>query len=957
MSQAPTGTVTLVFTDIQGSTRLWEHDADMMQATLALHDEILRQLIETHNGYEVKTEGDAFMLAFARPKDAARWCLSAQEALHDAAWPKGLLACDDAVDAGGFRGVRVRMGIHTGDPTCTPDPNTGRMDYFGRMVNRAARVSGAGHGGQLLLSEATWAALGEDSLGVSIDLGEHRLKGLGGVERLTQLLPERLSTRRFPPLRTVNVRRTNLKASLTEMVGREQDLEQLQRAFDSGSRLVTLLGPGGTGKTRLATEFGLRSLDKFAEGGVWFCDLSHAKTAAGVLHTIATVLNIPVNRERDNAAIQNRLEQVLEGRGDLLLIADNLEQVIAEAAPILSSWLESVPSLHLLATSRELLRTGAEHVMTLDALSLEAGCALFAVRARSVRPSFEITAQNRADVEAIVTRLDGIPLAIELASARIRMLSPDRLLSRLSRRFDLLKGSRRDVDARQATLRGAIDWSWELLEDWERAALVQCAAFRGGFDIEAAEAVLSLEDWPDAPWPMDAVQSLCEKSLVRTHEEDDGEIRFSLFESIREYAEQKLTDDTAITLPDAGPVTGLDAAHALHERHAQHYANLGRFEHIERLNGPTGTTARSKMHRELDNLITAARRTTEPEAATLTGIAALELISRFGPLQTGLHLADHIRSFAGTGVTPFDIVRLKTLIGVLHYSVGEIDQAIALLESSRATALTLGRKAFAARLENRVGACLLRVGRTDEARERFQRAAVVLEAQQQWRDLTEAKANLALIASRTGEVESAAMYFQEAQAVCQRVQCMWSQAMQSVNHGVFLLRQGAHAEAQSTFQAAIKAGTQSANHRALVTAQGNLAASLLETGELEKAKESLLFAINGARKSGEPRIAAYFYSLLLRAHRESGDNVDTAEILDRALTIARKANDHFVLMHVLCEAAQFHANEGNTHAAAQAMDEAQTLADAQGISDASLTASLEKVKASLAATAADNSAR
>ena len=270
---APTGTVALVFTDVQGSTALWEHGPTLMREALAMHDDVLRRTIAELGGYEVKTEGDAFMIAFGRAADAVRWCHQAQLALLDAPWPEAIFERPEAAIARAgdkvlFRGLRVRMGAHVGEPDCRPDPVTGRMDYFGPVVNRAARVSAAGHGGQTLVSRAALSAAGAPATfdAEVIDLGEHRLKGLIASEHLFQVLPHRVVGRTFPPVRTLAAPRTNLSASASAMVGRGDELAQVGASFDGGARLVTLVGPGGAGKTRLAREHALAHLDEYGGG-------------------------------------------------------------------------------------------------------------------------------------------------------------------------------------------------------------------------------------------------------------------------------------------------------------------------------------------------------------------------------------------------------------------------------------------------------------------------------------------------------------------------------------------------------------------------------------------------------------------------------------------------------------------------------------------------------------------
>ena len=308
--EAPTGSVALVFTDIQGSTRLWEALGGDFEAVLAMHDAIMRECILACRGYEVKTEGDAFMVAFNEARPAVAMCLAMQERLHAAEWPEALN--DEAVsDLAGttkdglFCGLRVRMGVHTGTPDCLLDPVTGRMDYFGRMVNRAARVGGVGHGGQLVVSQATREDVGTGGLpeGTAIeDLDKHALKGLEQREHLWQLLPAVLAGRSFPRLKTPNLKKTNLPTRLDSFFGRELEIKDLKERINAGQRLITLLGAGGTGKTRLAQRLGGTQLASFP-GGVWFCDLSEAHSKANILGAMGAALEVSLTQRDPEAQL------------------------------------------------------------------------------------------------------------------------------------------------------------------------------------------------------------------------------------------------------------------------------------------------------------------------------------------------------------------------------------------------------------------------------------------------------------------------------------------------------------------------------------------------------------------------------------------------------------------------------------------------------------------------------
>jgi Adenylate and Guanylate cyclase catalytic domain/AAA ATPase domain len=426
MPELPTGTVTFLFTDIEGSTRLLEELGPSYASTLAEHRRVLREAFARHGGVEVDTQGDAFFVAFSSASAAVAAAAEAQAALS----------------------VPVRMGIHTGEPQRTDS------GYVGIDVHRAARICSAGHGGQVLVSETTQRLLDGTELG---DLGEHRLKDLGQALRLYQL-----GAGEFPPLRSLN--QTNLPAQPSALVGRETELAQLL-SLVSESRLVTLTGPGGSGKTRLALQVAAELVERF-EGGVFFVALASVTDAELVLPTVAQTIGA-----------QDGLADHIRDRHTLLLL-DNLEQVLA-VAPALSELLERCPKLGLLVTSRALLRIAGERDYPVDPLPEADAVELFRTRA--------VTSEPLEAVYEICRRLDGLPLALELAAARTRLLSPVQLLERLERALPVLTGGRRDAPERQRTLRATIEWSYELLEPGEQELFRRLSVFAGSFTLASAE--------------------------------------------------------------------------------------------------------------------------------------------------------------------------------------------------------------------------------------------------------------------------------------------------------------------------------------------------------------------------------------------------------------------------------------------------------------------------------------
>jgi predicted ATPase/class 3 adenylate cyclase len=493
--QLPSGTVTLVFTDIEGSTRLLHELGDRYVDVLAEHRRVLREAFSRHGGVEVDTQGDAFFVAFTRAHDAELAAVEAQQALAEGP-------------------VRVRMGIHTGEPVVTEE------GYVGVDVHRAARIMGAGHGGQVLVSETTARLL--DSVADLHDLGEHRLKDLTAPQRLYQIGDDD-----FPPLRTLY--RTNLPIQPTALVGRERELEEAG-ALVRSHRLLTLTGPGGSGKTRLALQLAAEAVEDFPDGVFW----------------------VPLQALRDPALVERAIgasvgadDGLFEYIGDkrLLVLLDNFEQII-DAAPVVSSFLAATPNAKVLVTSREPLHVDSEHRFPVDPLPEGDAAVLFVERARAVSPGF----QRTSTVDEICNRLDGLPLAIELAAARVALLEPDELLARLDWRLPLLASRSRDAPDRQRTLRATIEWSYALCTPDEQLLFRRLAVFRGSFTLEAAEAVCDAE--------LDVLEALVVKNLIRRW----GSGRLGMLDTIREYAVELL--DAA---PDAGDV---------YRRHAGHFLSV-----------------------------------------------------------------------------------------------------------------------------------------------------------------------------------------------------------------------------------------------------------------------------------------------------------------------------------------------------------------------------------------------
>jgi len=529
----PAGTVTFLFSDIEGSTQRWERDTQAMSTALARHDALMREAIEAHGGYVFKALGDAFLAAFPTAPDALAAAVRAQRAIA-------------AEDFSTVDGLRVRMALHTGHAE-----NRGG-DYFGPNVNRVARLLAIGHGGQVLVSGAAADQL-HDALPPEHelrDLGLHGLKDLSRAEHVYQVAAPQLE-HTFPALRSLDQLPNNLPAQLTSFVGREDEVAEIAALLRRGP-LVTLAGPGGVGKTRCALQAAAERLDEFSDG-VWMIDLAPLADASLVTGTIAATLRV---REAPNRPLLETLTEHLAHR-QLLLILDNCEHVIDEARGVAVEILRRAPRVRIVATSREPFNVGGEQVLRLPSLRANDSATLFADRARAADPRFALTTENAEAVAAIASRLDGIPLAIELAAARVRVLSPAQIAQRLDERFRMLTGGDRSALPRRQALRATLDWSYDLLDERDRALFRRLATFAGGFDVSAATAVGGVPGEIDEWDVLDSLTALVDKSLVLAEPSGD-EQRYRLLQSMREYGLDKLRE--ANEERDAS------------ERHASHYA-------------------------------------------------------------------------------------------------------------------------------------------------------------------------------------------------------------------------------------------------------------------------------------------------------------------------------------------------------------------------------------------------
>jgi predicted ATPase/class 3 adenylate cyclase len=751
MGALPSGTVTFLFTDVEGSTRLLERNPEAYRAAISRHHAILSRAVADNGGAIFETVGDAVYAVFASPRDGVAAALRAQHDLHGAAW-------------GESGPLRVRMGLHTGEVELQGD------HYFGVTLNRCGRIVTAGHGGQVLLS-ATTADLVRETLPAAAglrDLGDHRLRDLQRPERLFQLVVPGLDAE-FPALRTLERFQNNLPVQPAPFIGREREVAAaLDLLRQPGTQLLTLTGAGGVGKTRLGLQVAVDALREFPDGA-FVVELGHVTTADLVLPTIAKTLSV---QEAGGRSILDGLKDYLRDR-QLLLVLDNFEHVLAAGAQV-ADLLSMCPKVKALVTSREALRLRGERqlavpplalpdrsrVEPLDRLTGYEAIRLFGQRAQAVKPGFTIADGNAYAIAEICHRLDGLPLAIELAAARVNVLSPQALLARLEHRLAVLTGGPRDVPARQQTLRQTIAWSYDLLTPGEQVLYRRLAVFVGGCTLSAAEAVVGGGE-PDPSFDavnvVDGMASLVDKSLLR-QEDEAGEPRFRMLETIREYALERLA------------VAG--EAERLQYTHAGEYLAFAEEADAGLLGGGHQAEWLDRLEADHDNLR-----------------AALAWFARRGPAESGLRLAAALRRFwrargyitegrqwtaellAQPAARSRGLARARALhaAGFFTSQQGEYGEARALFEESLAIFRELGDPRGIGWALVDLGYLTRYEGNHAAARALLEESLAPLTEVGETEGMAAALGNLGLVARDQGDAGGAERYLEQSLALWQRL--------------------------------------------------------------------------------------------------------------------------------------------------------------------------------------------
>jgi predicted ATPase/class 3 adenylate cyclase len=953
---------TLLLTDVVNSTGLAEALGDSGTATLWMaHDRLARDLLPAWRGREIdKTDG--MLLLFEATADAVGYALAYQRALATLDPP-----------------LKARAGLHVGPVTLRENSQSDialgakPLEVEGAAKATAARAMSIAMGGQILLSAVARQALGDTGARLQSH-GHWRLKGVAEPIELFEVAdtdapftppPDPDKAYRvvrqgdlWLPVRDI---RHSLPAERDGFVGRGQALAELSRRIQSGTRLMSVLGIGGTGKTRLVTRFGWGWLGDYP-GGVWFCDLAPARSVDGIAYAVAQGLDVTLGQGDPVAQLGN----AIAGHGRCLMILDNFEQVARYASETLGHWLDRASEARFVVTTREVLGLAGEEVLALPPLPPADGAALFVQRAQAAKPGFQPNSEDQASIAPLVALLDGLPLAIELAAARARVMSPRMLLLRMSERFKLLasKGSRLD---RQSTLRAAFDWSWDLLPLAERAALAQLSVFEGGFTLEAAEAVLDLSGYDDAPWAADVVNSLVDKSFVRPR----GDDRLDLLVSVQVYAAEHLHSEGRY------PGSGVAAVKAAHVCHSAWFAALGPVRSLD------GNCA------DLDNLVTACRRAVargdgDSAAGALEG--AWAALNQRGPFETGAALAESV--CAMSGLNGHAAVRAHSALAHALVACGRSGPARALYDRALAGARAAGDRRAEAQVTSRIGALLeyerrmdesrarhiaalqiarelgertlecsaifglgsveLAGGRYDEALVHFERALALARELGDRRMQGKLLGNLSNLHFEVGRMDEARAQGEEALSIARETGNRLLEGNTSCNLGMLHLVQGRLDEAGAASKAALLVARELGHLPLECIVLCNLGIVFESLARPDAAEAHFEAALRIACALGDSRLEGQFLGYLGLLHARQARHDDARRCLDSGEALLRAASDPYGLGILLCGRAEALHFAGDAATAKASLTAAAAIGATIGAGPASeIGLSLARVRALL----------
>jgi predicted ATPase/class 3 adenylate cyclase len=876
MSALPTGTVTFLFTDIEGSTRLWQQHPEPMKQALLRHHALLQQSIESSNGYVFQIVGDAFCAAFHTAAGGVAAALAAQRALAAEPW-------------GETGPIRVRMALHTGTADLHAGEHKAGEYMSGLTLSHTARLLSVAHGGQILVSNATQELVRNDlpSLVELRNLGLHRLRDLTRAEHIYQVVAQRLPDR-FPALRSLEVVPNNLPRQLTTFIGREREIAEAKRLL-AETHLLTITGPGGSGKTRLSLEIGARLLSEYPDG-VWLVEFAHLADPARVPQVLATALS--VREEADRPLLVTLVDHLRPKR--VLLLLDNCEHLIDACAGLADTLLRGCPEVKILPSSREALGLTGEVVFRVPPLSLPdsrlvpalerlaeyEAVRLFVDRAIAVKPDFTLTDDTAAAVVQICRRLDGIPLAIELAAARVRTLSVQQITAHLDERFRLLTGGSRTALPRHQTLRGLIDWSYGLLSEAERELFRRVSVFVGGWTLEASVAVCAGVD-VDRYDIVELLGRLVDKSLCLIDGEG-SDPRYRLLETIRQYGFEKLAETSE--------------GQVVRARHRDFY--LGFAEDAEpRLQGPEQVAWLQRLEADHDNLRAALRWSLdcdETEAALRLGSALSLFWDTHGYVREGREWLDELLAHARE--RPTSTVTTRRALGKVLDAASrtrarwsEFPQATEFLTQGLAVWRELGDKRGIAEALNN-----LAVGATQSG-DRVRARVLVAESLALFRELSDKRGtahalnNLAEILRGDGDLPGARALFEESVPLFEAIEERRGLSHALDNLGGILTAQGDYGPAEALYSRSRRLAEELGDNHAVATALRSLGGVAHHRGDHERARSFYEDSVARFREMGDGFcLAKSLIGYALTSH-EMGDHEQARVLGDQGLALLREA--------------------------------------------------------------------
>jgi predicted ATPase/class 3 adenylate cyclase len=862
-------TLTFVFTDIEGSTRLWEQFPAEMNAALEHHDTLMREIFTACEGTVFKTIGDAFCAVFANATAALRASVEIQHRILQETWelPQEL---------------RVRIALHTGEAEARDN------DYFGPTLNRVARLLAAAHGGQVLITAATEELVsGNLPQGVLLrDLGEHRLRDLNRPERIFQIIHPELPSE-FAALRGLESFSHNLPIQLTSFVGRKAEMDELSQLL-STTRLLTLTGAGGSGKTRIALQVAADHVEHYPDG-VWLIELASLTDASLFWPAVASVLGV---REEPGRPLRDTISEYLRSKAMMLLL-DNCEHLIDACAQCADLLLKTCSNIHIVATSREPLGIPGEVVWRIPALSMPnprqlptgeelvpallryEAVNLFAERAIAAQHSFQLTPVNAQSVAEICYRLDGIPLAIELAAARVNVLTPEQISARLADRFRLLTGGSRTALPRQQTLRAAIEWSYELLAPEERTLFNRLAGFSGGFNLESAEIVCAgdgVEDWE----VLDIVTRLVNKSLVTTEPEQD-QVRYRLLETLRTYGSEQLTKS--------------GETDAVRQRHLEHFLEFAQ-QGASLLMGPQQPVWLARIQTDYDNLRSALDWAMDYDP--VTGLKLANALGRFWEIR-GLWSEGRDwleRSLSLASVLPGDL-RADALVaaGRLAWYQGDYEWARTLLTGGLGLHREAGDLRGTANALNNLGIIAYAQGQYKEASALYEECLAIWRELQDDMGIARALGNLGLIASEQGESAQAREFYAECLILFRKRGDRSGISKVLHNLGMVATAQGDYESAKNYYEESLEIKRELGDRFGIAITLGNLGNLVMHTGDMESSIALHHESLTIRRELGDKRgVAASLDSLGTLSHIQ-GDYQTARAFADESLDLRRELGD------------------------------------------------------------------